>query len=47
MLPQDELVPEAIRTAEKIAGLSKIIVRMAKEAVNSGKSGACKIARCG
>ena len=35
VVPSDQLVDEAIKTGEKIAGLSKIVVRMAKEAVNA------------
>ncbi|KAI0218131.1 Enoyl-CoA hydratase, mitochondrial [Lamellibrachia satsuma] len=35
VFPQDQLVDEAIKTAEKIAGLSRIIVAMAKEAINT------------
>jgi enoyl-CoA hydratase len=34
IIPAAELVPEAIRTAERIAALSRPIVMMAKEAVN-------------
>jgi len=34
VLPPDQLLPEAIKTAEKIASNSKLIVQMAKEAVN-------------
>ena len=37
VFPQDQLVDEAIKTAEKIAGLSRIIVAMAKEAINTCK----------
>ena len=37
MFPRDQLVDEAIKTAEKIAGLSSIIVAMAKEAVSACK----------
>jgi enoyl-CoA hydratase len=33
-VPAAELVEEAVRTAEKIAGLSRPVVMMAKEAVN-------------
>ena len=36
MFPAEELVNEAVKTAEKIAGLSKIAVQLAKEAVNTG-----------
>ncbi len=32
----DQLVDEAVKTAEKIAGYSKLIVGMCKEAVNAG-----------
>jgi enoyl-CoA hydratase/carnithine racemase len=35
--PADKLVEEAIKTAEKIANQSKIVVQLAKEAVNAGK----------
>ncbi|KAK2192295.1 hypothetical protein NP493_35g06103 [Ridgeia piscesae] len=35
VFPRDQLVDEAIKTAEKIAGLSSIIVAMAKEAVSA------------
>jgi enoyl-CoA hydratase len=34
VFPHDKLLPETIKTAEKIASNSKIIVAMAKEAVN-------------
>jgi enoyl-CoA hydratase len=34
IVPAGELVEEAVRTAEKIAGLSRPVVMMAKEAVN-------------
>jgi enoyl-CoA hydratase len=34
IVPADELLEEAIRTAEKIAGMSRPVVMMAKEAVN-------------
>lgn len=37
MFPADKVVEEAIGCAEKIAGHSKLIVAMAKEAVNGGK----------
>ena len=37
VFPREQLVEETIKTAEKIAGLSKIIVAMAKEAVNTCK----------
>ena len=36
MFPAEELVNEAVKTAEKISGLSKIAVQLAKEAVNTG-----------
>lgn len=36
IFPAEELVNEAIKTAEKISGLSKIAVQIAKEAVNTG-----------
>ncbi|KAJ7340130.1 putative enoyl-CoA hydratase, mitochondrial [Desmophyllum pertusum] len=36
VFPADELVNEAIKTAEKISDLSKIAVQIAKEAVNTG-----------
>lgn len=36
VFPVEELVNEAVKTAEKIAGLSKIAVQLAKEAVNTG-----------
>ena len=38
MFPAEELVNEAVKTAEKIAGLSKIAVQLAKEAVNTDTS---------
>ena len=41
VFPVDQLVNEAIKTAEKIAFHSKVTVAMAKEAVN-----ACKLFRC-
>lgn len=34
--PADKLVDEAIKTAEKIANQSKIVVQLAKEAINTG-----------
>lgn len=34
IFPAAQLVPETVKLAEKIAGLSPIIVAMAKEAVN-------------
>ena len=37
VFPPDQLVNEAIKTAEKIAKNSKLIVMMAKEAVNKCK----------
>ena len=37
VFPREQLVEESIKTAEKIAGLSRIIVAMAKEAVNMCK----------
>ncbi len=38
MFPVDHLVSEAIKCGEKIAGNSKLVSAMAKEAVNAGKS---------
>lgn len=38
IFPVETLVEEAIKCAEKIAGNSKIIVAMAKESVNAGRS---------
>ena len=35
--PTDQLVDEAIKTAEKIANQSKIVMQLAKEAVNAGE----------
>ncbi|XP_048258625.1 enoyl-CoA hydratase, mitochondrial-like isoform X3 [Haliotis rufescens] len=35
VFPPDQLVAEAVKTAEKISGFSKIIVGMCKEAVNA------------
>lgn len=35
VLPPDQLVGEAVKLGEKIAGFSKIAVAMAKEAVNA------------
>ena len=35
VFPVDSLVDEAVKTAEKIAGQSKVIAMMAKEAVNA------------
>jgi enoyl-CoA hydratase/carnithine racemase len=37
IFPADKLVEEAIKTAEKIASHSKIVVQLAKEAVNAGQ----------
>ncbi|KAF9551711.1 putative enoyl-CoA hydratase, mitochondrial, partial [Lunasporangiospora selenospora] len=34
VFPADQLVDEAVKTAEKIAGLSQPIVQMVKDAVN-------------
>ena len=39
VFPPDQLVNEALKTAEKIAKNSKLIVMMAKEAVNKCKYG--------
>ena len=36
VFPAEELVNEAIKTAEKISSLSKIAVQIAKEVVNTG-----------
>jgi len=41
VFPAEELVIEAIKTAEKISGLSKIAVQLAKEAVNTGDETIC------
>lgn len=38
VFPVDHLVSEAIKCGEKIAGNSKLVSAMAKEAVNAGKS---------
>jgi len=40
VFPAEDLVTEAIKTAEKISSLSKIAVQLAKEAVNTGIIGA-------
>lgn len=37
VFPVDQLVSEAIKCGEKIAGNSKLVSAMAKEAVNAGK----------
>lgn len=37
VFPVEALVDEAVKTAEKIAGFSKIIVAMCKEAVKSSR----------
>ena len=37
VFPADKLVEETIKTAEKIANHSKIVVQLAKEAVNAGE----------
>ena len=37
VFPPDQLVDQAIKTAEKIASHSPIIVQLAKEAVNTGE----------
>lgn len=37
IFPVDQLVSEAIKCGEKIAGNSKLVSAMAKEAVNAGK----------
>ena len=39
MFPAEEVVNEAIKTAEKISSLSKIAVQIAKEAINTGTTG--------
>lgn len=36
-VPHDQLMPEVLKVAEKIASLSKITVAMCKEAVNNCK----------
>ena len=37
VFPVDKVVDEAVKTAEKIAGYSKIATAMCKEAVNAGR----------
>ena len=37
VFPAEKLVEEAIKTADKIANHSKIVVQLAKEAVNAGE----------
>jgi enoyl-CoA hydratase len=37
VFPNEKVVDEAIKTAEKIASHSRIVVQLAKEAVNAGK----------
>ena len=37
VFPAEKLVEEAIKIAEKIGNHSKIVVQLAKEAVNTGK----------
>jgi enoyl-CoA hydratase/carnithine racemase len=37
VFPADKLVEEAVKTAEKIANHSRIIVKLAKEAINTGE----------
>ena len=39
VFPAEEVVNEAIKTAEKISSLSKIAVQIAKEAINTGITG--------
>ena len=39
VFPAEEVVNEAIKTAEKISSLSKIAVQIAKEAINTGTAG--------
>lgn len=39
VFPAEEVVNEAIKTAEKISSLSKIAVQIAKEAINTGTTG--------
>ena len=38
VVPVDQLVDEAVKTAEKIANFSKITVALCKEAVNASES---------
>ena len=38
VFPADQVVDRAIKTAEKIASHSPIVVQLAKEAVNAGES---------
>ena len=38
IFPSEQLVDEAIKTAEKISSHSRIVVQLAKEAVNAGRS---------
>ncbi len=37
VFPPEKLVDEAIKTAEKISSHSRIVVQLAKEAVNAGQ----------
>lgn len=37
VFPPDQLVEQAVKTAETIASHSRIVVQLAKEAVNTGK----------
>ena len=37
VVPVDDLVDEAVKTAEKIASKSKTIVGLCKEAINAGE----------
>ena len=37
VFPVDQLVDEAVKTAEKISSMSKLTTGMAKESVNAGK----------
>ena len=39
VFPAEEVVNEAIKTAEEISSLSKIAVQIAKEAINTGITG--------